>query len=152
MKKQILIVDDSPVMRALLSEVLAPKYTVTTASDGYEALEYLLQAEPVDAIILDLSMPRMTGVELLSKIKSMAAFVQLPVLVLSGHYESLERIAAIEAGANDLMTKPFNPLELQIRLSRLLPEDKPSVRSSGQANVIRMMRKPQVDLSKQNLA
>ena len=140
MKKHLLIVDDSPVMRTLLSEVLRETYDVATASDGIEALEHLLKAEPVDAMILDLSMPRMGGVELLGRIRQMAAFVQLPVVVVSGHYESLERISAIEAGANDFMTKPFNPLELKLRLSRLLPAERKSVRQSGFAQVVKLMR------------
>lgn len=140
MKKQLLVVDDSAVMRKLLSEVLRHDYEITTASDGVEALEYLLRAEPIDAILLDLTMPRMGGVELLTRLRAMAAFVQLPVLVLSGHYESLGRIAAIEAGASDFMTKPFNPLELKLRLSRLLPSERKSVRQSGFAQVVKMLR------------
>jgi DNA-binding response OmpR family regulator len=140
MSKRILIVDDSPVMRTLLTEVLAKEYGVKSTGDGLEALEYLLNDEPVDALILDLSMPQMGGVDLLKRIRSMAAFVSLPVLVLSGHYESLNRIAAIEAGANDFMTKPFNPLELKLRLSRLLPAERQSVEQSGFANRIKMMR------------
>ena len=128
-------------MRRLLTEVLRPDYAVQTAADGIEALEYLLRAEPVDAMVLDLSMPRMGGVDLLKRIRAMAAFVQLPVLVLSGHYESLARIAAIEAGASDFMTKPFNPLELKLRLSRLLPSERQSVRQSGFAQVVKMMRR-----------
>ena len=68
--------------------------------------------------------------------------MQLPVLVLSGHYESLGRIAAIEAGANDFMTKPFNPLELRLRLARLLPAERPSVRQSGFARIVEQMRPP----------
>jgi DNA-binding response OmpR family regulator len=140
MNKQILIVDDSPVMRTLLTEVLRQDYAVRSTGDGIQALEFLLEDEPVDAIILDLSMPRLGGVDLLKRIRSMAAFVSTPVLVLSGHYESLSRIAAIEAGANDFMTKPFNPLELKLRLSRLLPQERKSVQQSGYANVIKEMR------------
>lgn len=140
MKKHLLIVDDSAVMRTLLSEVLYDTYDVATAANGVEALEHLLKAEPVDAMILDLSMPRMGGVELLGRIRAMAAFVQLPVIVVSGHYESLERIAAIEAGANDFITKPFNPLELKLRIKRLLPAERKSVRQSGFAQVVKLMR------------
>lgn len=140
MNKQLLIVDDSAVIRTLLSEVLRHEYDVITAADGIEALEHLLKAEPVDAMVLDLSMPRMGGVEMLRRVRGMAAFTQLPVIVLSGHYESLERIAAIEAGANDFMTKPFNPLELKLRLKRLLPVSRQSVRESGFAQVVKLMR------------
>ena len=140
MDKHLLIVDDSPVMRSLLREVLRGDYDVTCAADGVEALDHLLRAEPVDAVVLDLSMPRMGGVELLKRIRAMAAFVQLPVLVLSGHYESLNRIAAIEAGASDFMTKPFNPLELKLRLGRLLPAERKGVRASGFAAVVKRMR------------
>ena len=131
MKKHLLIVDDSPVMRTLLTEVLRDEYAVSTAADGVAALEYLLRAEPADAVVLDLSMPRMGGVELLARVRQMAAFRHLPVVVLSGHYESLQRISAIEAGADDFMTKPFNPLELKLRLSRLLPTE-----SAARARVV----------------
>lgn len=140
MKKQILIVDDSVVMRTLLGEVLQEHYDIILAADGVEALEHLLKAEPVDAVVLDLSMPRMSGVELLQRLRSMAAFVQLPVIVLSAHYESLERISAIEAGANDFITKPFNPLELKLRLNRLLPAERKSVQQSGFAQIVKRMR------------
>ena len=142
MNKRLLIVDDAPAMRNLLARALRNDYEIVTAGDGVEAFEYLLSAEPVDAVVLDLSMPRMGGVELLRRLRSMAAFVQLPVLVLSGHYESLGRIAAIEAGANDFMTKPFNPLELRLRLARLLPAERPSVRQSGFARIVEQMRPP----------
>ena len=145
MKKRILIVDDSQAMCHLLKRVLRDEYDVSIAHDGQEALAFLLKAEPVDALTLDLSMPRMGGVELLRRIRSMAAFLQLPVLVLSGHYESLSRIAAIEAGANDFMTKPFNPLELKLRLSRLLPQERDSVRESGHAQVVELLRQQAAD-------
>lgn len=140
MNKKLLIVDDAPIMRKLLTEVLKADYSISTAADGIEALEFLLKEEPVDAMILDLSMPRMGGVDLLKRIRTMAAFVSLPVLVLSGHYESLSRIAAIEAGANDFMTKPFNPMELKLRLSRLLPTERQSIQQTGHATMVKMMR------------
>ncbi len=140
MNKQVLIVDDSPIMRTLLTEVLRNDYTIKSTGDGIEALEFLLQAEPVDALILDLSMPGMGGVDLLKRVRSMAAFASLPVMVLSGHFESLTRMAALEAGASDFMTKPFNPLELKLRLSRLLPQENKSEKQSGYASVIKMMR------------
>ena len=140
MNKQVLIVDDSPIMRTLLTEVLRNDYTIKSTGDGIEALEFLLQAEPVDALILDLSMPGMGGVDLLKRVRSMAAFASLPVMVLSGHFESLTRMAALEAGASDFMTKPFNPLELKLRLSRLLPQQNKSEKQSGYASVIKMMR------------
>ena len=140
MNKQILIVDDSPVMRRLLGEILRNDYHVVVAADGVEAMHHLLHDEPFDAVILDLSMPRMGGVDLLKEIRSIGAFVQLPVLVLSGHYESLHRIAAIEAGASDFMTKPFNPLELKLRLQRLLPEERQTVRLSPFGQVVKSMR------------
>jgi len=129
-------------MRVLLSEVLSADFDVDTAHDGIDAMEKLLTAEPYDAMVLDLTMPRMGGVDVLTRIRAMAAFVDLPVLVLSGHYESLGRIAAIEAGASDFMTKPFNPIELKLRLSRLLPVERKSVKQSGFAQVVKMMRRP----------
>ncbi len=110
-------------MRTLLSEVLYDTYDAATAADGVLALEYLLKGEPVDAVVLDLSMPRMDGVQLLQRLRGMAAFANLPVLVVSAHFESTERIGAIAAGASDFLTKPFNPLELKLRLERLFPTD-----------------------------
>ncbi len=145
MKKHILIVDDSAVMRVLLSEVLYGEYDVSTAADGVEALERLLKGVPVDAIVLDLNMPRMGGAVLLGRIRQMAAFAQVPVIVVSAHFESRERIAALDAGASDFLTKPFNPLELRLRLRRLLLEQlrQPATRvpaRTGLAKVIHLVR------------
>ncbi len=144
MKPHLLIVDDSAVMRTLLAEVLHGSYDVATAADGVEALEYLLKGESVDAVVLDLSMPRMGGVELLRRLRGMAAFANLPVVVVSAHFESSERIGAIAAGANDFLTKPFNPLELNMRLQRLLPSVQPqrapgSREKAGFAKVFRLV-------------
>ena len=136
MKRHLLIVDDSPVIRVLLAEVLAGDYYVATAGDGLGALELLLAGEPCDAVILDLSMPRMDGIELLRRLRALPAFAHLPVIVVSGHYESVERMAAIEAGASDFLTKPFNPVELQLRLRRLLPAD----HEGGLAQVVKLRR------------
>lgn len=151
MNRHLLIVDDSPVMRTLLSEVFRGEFDVATAGDGVAALEHLLTAEPVDAIVLDLSMPRMGGVEFLKRMRRMPAFEDVPVVVVSGHYESLERINAIEAGADDFLTKPFNPLELKLRVARLLPAERTAaaagvgvgthVRRSGLAQVVKLVRR-----------
>ncbi len=140
MNKQVLIVDHSAIMRSSLCQVLNRDYACTSCANEMEALEFLLRAQAVDAIVLDLSMPKMGGLALLQRIRSMTAFVQLPVLVLSAQTLSLNRITAIEAGASDFLAKPCNPLELKLRLSRLLPLERRSVRRSGFTPVAKTSR------------
>jgi two-component system KDP operon response regulator KdpE len=114
---QILVVDDEPQMlRALKINLQARKYAVTTAANGTEAIREAARSTP-DAIILDLGLPDMDGV---SVIQTVRAWSSVPVIVLSGRADAIDKVAALDAGADDYVTKPFAMNELLARLRAAL--------------------------------
>jgi two-component system phosphate regulon response regulator PhoB len=116
------VVEDDPFMTALLRTLLErQQMRVHTVPDGRAALD-LLQAPPVfDAVVLDWMLPQASGLEVLTQIRQHPQWAQVPVLVLSA-VDAGEQIAqAFAAGANDYVTKPFNPQALNARLQRWLP-------------------------------
>ncbi|RAG87053.1 DNA-binding response regulator [Streptacidiphilus pinicola] len=114
---QILVVDDEPQMlRALKINLQARKYTVTTAADGAEAIREAARSTP-DAILLDLGLPDMDGVKVIQTVRTWSS---VPVIVLSGRADATEKVAALDAGADDYVTKPFAMNELLARLRAAL--------------------------------
>ncbi|MEZ0093851.1 response regulator [Streptacidiphilus sp. EB129] len=114
---RVLIVDDEPQMlRALQINLEARQYTVATAADGTRALDEAARTPP-DAIILDLGLPGLDGVDV---IRALRVWSQVPVIVLSGRSDAGEKIAALDAGADDYVTKPFSMNELLARLRAVL--------------------------------
>ncbi|MEY9875528.1 two-component system KDP operon response regulator KdpE [Streptacidiphilus sp. MAP12-33] len=114
---QILVVDDEPQMlRALRINLQARKYNVTTAADGAEAIREAARATP-DAIILDLGLPDMDGIKVIQTVRTWSS---VPVIVLSGRADATEKVAALDAGADDYVTKPFAMNELLARLRAAL--------------------------------
>jgi|TARA_B110001454_G_C12626292_1_gene395019 DNA-binding response OmpR family regulator len=111
MKKQILVVDDELMMTTLLEFFLGEKYSVKTVSSGKEALLWLENNLP-DLIISDIQMSEMDGFELLEIIRLGGFTKHTPVIMLSGRSESKERVKCYQLGAQDYLTKPFNPEEL----------------------------------------
>lgn len=120
MKQSILIVDDNKMMREFLANFLGKKYLVNTVGCGTEAINYLSIRKIPDLVITDLNMPLMNGSVLLDKIKNNSLFTHIPVIILSGLKESNSRIKCLQAGAKDFIIKPFNPEELELRVSRTL--------------------------------
>jgi DNA-binding response OmpR family regulator len=111
MKKKILAVDDELSICLLLENFLSRNYDVTTINDGLEALKWLDSNLP-DLIISDIHMPNLDGFEFLSKLRERGFTKHTPVIMLSGRSESKERIKCYKLGAQDYLTKPFNPEEL----------------------------------------
>ena len=111
MKKQILVVDDELMMTTLLEFFLGEKYSVSSVSSGKEALQWLDNNLP-DLIISDIQMSEMSGFELLETIRLGGYTKHTPVIMLSGKSESKERVKSYQLGAQDYLTKPFNPEEL----------------------------------------
>ena len=109
--KRILIVEDSPTMRALLSsalEDLEVPVKITEASSGFEALRYLPR-EPFDLIVTDINMPDINGLELVSFAKSNDAYRSIPLIIVSTERTEQDRERGLELGADAYLAKPFEP-------------------------------------------
>jgi len=113
---RILIADDDPqILRALRITLKARGYEVVTASDGRAALDAAATTHP-DLVVLDLGMPGLTGVEV---IEALRGWTRIPILVVSGRSESHDKVHALDAGADDYVTKPFAADELLARIRAL---------------------------------
>jgi two-component system, OmpR family, KDP operon response regulator KdpE len=127
---RILVVDDEPqIVRALAINLRARGYEVSAAGDGAEALR-LAATHPPEVVLLDLGLPDLDGVDVIAGLR---AWTSVPILVLSGRSDSLDKVDALDAGADDYVTKPFGMDELLARLRALLrrtgaAEDEPAVR------------------------
>jgi two-component system, OmpR family, KDP operon response regulator KdpE len=116
----VLVVDDEPAMlRALRINLRVRKYDVTTAATGREALTEAGRRPP-DAVILDLGLPDVDGIEVIRRLRGWS---HTPVIVLSGRTGPGDKIAALDAGADDYVTKPFSMEELLARLRAALRRD-----------------------------
>jgi len=113
---KILIADDDPqILRALRITLSARGYEVLTAHDGTAALSTAIAEHP-DVVVLDLGMPGLTGIEV---IQALRGWTTIPILVVSGRSESWDKVEALDAGADDYVTKPFAADELLARLRAL---------------------------------
>lgn len=123
MKAHILIVDDDPRITDLLRRVLAYEgYTVAIAATGDEALDRSLE-HPPDAIVLDIMLPGMDGLEVTRRLR--AAGDNVPILLLTARDAVSDRVAGLETGADDYLVKPFAPEELLARVKALLRRSQP---------------------------
>jgi DNA-binding response OmpR family regulator len=110
MKKKILVLDDEMSICLLLENFLSKNYEVVSMNNGLDALLWLDDNIP-DLIISDIQMEKMDGYEFLTKLRQ-RGFTNTPCIMLSGKSESKERIKCYKLGAQDYLTKPFNPEEL----------------------------------------
>lgn len=116
MKPELLFVDDSETMRQFLGSYFAKNYQVHTAANAKEAWAWLEAGHSPVMAVLDLKMPEVTGLELLSQLRASERFSELPVIILSSEENSQERLKCLQIGAVDYMVKPFNPKELEHRI------------------------------------
>ena len=115
--KRILVVDDEPqITRVLRRGLTAHRYDVRTAADGESGLDTFNDFRP-DLVITDLQMPEMSGLDLCRKIRR---FSQVPIIVLSVKGEEKTKVDALDAGADDYVTKPFGMDELMARVRAAL--------------------------------
>jgi two-component system, OmpR family, KDP operon response regulator KdpE len=120
---RVLVVDDEPqIVRALVINLRARKYDVDAAHDGAGALQLAASRHP-DAVVLDLGLPDMDGVEV---IKGLRGWTRVPIIVLSARHASGEKVEALDAGADDYVTKPFGMDELLARLRAAVRRAAPS--------------------------
>ncbi|HWA85966.1 MAG TPA: response regulator [Opitutus sp.] len=126
-KSSVLVIDDEGQIRRLLRLILEDAgYAVRDAETGQDGIRELARQAP-DAIVLDLGLPDVGGVEVLRQLRTWST---TPVLVLSVFGQEGSKIAALDAGADDYLTKPFGDGELLARLRALLRRIKPAVASS----------------------
>ena len=123
----LLIEDDVALGEGIHQALVREGYTVDWLQDGSSALHALL-SETCDAVVLDLGLPRMDGLEVLRRLRDSGATV--PVLILTARDATEDRIAGLDAGADDYLIKPFDLAELKARLRALLR------RSAGRARVV----------------
>lgn len=117
MNNTILVVDDEKEIRNLIEIYLKNEgYKVLKAEDGEEGLK-ILENEKVHLIVLDVMMPKMDGIQMCQKVRETK---NIPILMLSAKSEDMDKIQGIMTGADDYLTKPFNPLELSVRVKSLL--------------------------------
>ena len=119
-KRQLLIIDDKIAIAKIISVYLSAEYDITYFNTPVKAIEWLFNGNRPDLIILDIRMPEMNGDEFLSYIKNNGLYKDIPVVVLSGEESSDIRIKMLEVGADDFILKPFNPMELKIRIRKVL--------------------------------
>lgn len=127
---RVLVVDDEPqILRALRINLRVRQYEVHTAATGAEALA-VAAAHPPDLVILDLGLPDMEGVDVIAGLRG---WTSAPIIVLSGRADSADKVEALDAGADDYVTKPFGVEELLARMRAAArrvgaAEDPPRVR------------------------
>jgi len=120
---RVLVVDDEPqILRALAINLRARGYDVRTAGSGTEALA-TAAAHPPELVVLDLGLPDMEGTEVIAGLRGWTA---VPVLVLSGRSDSSDKVDALDAGADDYVTKPFGKDELLARLRAMVRRGTPA--------------------------
>lgn len=117
--KHILVVDDDSMNCVLAKRALSEPYRVTTASSGEEALERLSEEIP-DLILMDIEMPQMSGKEVVSRIKQKEEWAKIPVIFLTADSDPATEVECLRLGADDFITKPFVPMVMHTRISRIL--------------------------------
>ncbi len=133
---RILVVDDEKAIRRFLKASLSSHgYNVFESATGREALERSVSSHP-DAIILDLGLPDIDGIEVTREIRKRS---KMPIIILSVREETMDKVAALDAGADDYLTKPFSTRELLARLRavmrRLLPSNKEEIFRVGKLSI-----------------
>ncbi|MBI6546530.1 MAG: response regulator transcription factor, partial [Cyanobacteria bacterium NC_groundwater_1444_Ag_S-0.65um_54_12] len=117
---RILVVEDEPDVRNLLEVLLAKEgYQVLAADNGEAALDILDQAHP-DLVVTDVMMAKLDGLELCRRIRQQPAFAALPILLLTAKQEPSDKYRGFTEGADDYLTKPFDPIELLLRVKAQL--------------------------------
>jgi DNA-binding response OmpR family regulator len=125
----ILVVDDDPVIQKLLTVNFEMEgYRVVTAGDGEDGLQRIADIRP-DIVLLDVMMPRMDGVEVVRRLKSDESTSAIPVILLSAKAQANDISGGLDAGADDYITKPFDPLELLDKVAALIGPAEPGAAS-----------------------
>ena len=118
-RRQLLIVDDDPISRAILANLVGESYDIAFAENGVQALAWLKEAcRTVSLVLLDLNMPVMDGQETLRRMRADEQLCQIPVIVLTSEKEA--EVQTLRDGAADFITKPYNEEIVRVRVDRTI--------------------------------
>jgi DNA-binding response OmpR family regulator len=147
-RKTVLVVDDDRPMRALCRANLEEAgLRVLEAAGGEEALESV-RAERPDLILLDIMMPGISGWEVTSALLADRSTDQIPIIFISARRELADRVRALELGAHDYVTKPFDPAGLAKTVAKTLAEIDRGERDAALAETLAALRKEQLSTGK----
>ena len=118
-KPVMLIVDDVEINRVVLTQFFQDEYLIIEAQNGREALD-VIEKQPVSVVLMDLVMPVMDGFELLGVLKRDTRYAELPVIVMTAHSDGDSGARAMEMGAADFITKPYNPIIVRCRVKNVM--------------------------------
>jgi DNA-binding response OmpR family regulator len=119
-KKRVLIVDDKETIAKIIKVYVADLFDCVYYDDPIKAIAWMQDGNLPDLIISDINMPNMTGVEFLDYAKKNDLFKSIPFVILSGEDSTSQKIDLLERGASDYISKPFNPMELKVRLKKII--------------------------------
>ena len=116
----ILVADDEPhIGRIIQMKLEQGPFKVSIAYDGQEALDFVNGEDPVDLVLLDLMMPRLSGLDVLKEIRAQERFKSLPCIILTAGGDAKHERDALALGATQFLTKPFSPKKLYALVARL---------------------------------
>lgn len=119
--KSIMLIEDDRIVAKLLRHMLVQRgFSVNIALNGRQAIENLDVKSPPSLILLDIMLPFADGFEVLTKIRSTKGWEKVPIIMLTSKTQEFNVVRAFEAGADDYITKPFQPGELMVRINRFL--------------------------------
>ncbi|MBE7169446.1 MAG: sugar transferase [Williamsia sp.] len=119
-RPHIILVEDDAFIQTILYQSLYKQYHISVFSNGTEALRFLEQGQTPDAIVSDLNVPGLSGLQLIEAVRKIQALSTIPLVILSGERSTEKKIECLEAGADDYVEKPFNPREIEARLKSIL--------------------------------
>ena len=119
-KPSVLVVEDDLFIQSILNEILSVNYEVTIFSNGMDGLNFLQSGNITDIILSDLIVPSLDGFSFLEQVRNSGFFKSIPFIILSGKDDIEIKLKCLDAGADDFLTKPFNPKELDARLKNIL--------------------------------
>ena len=124
LKDKVMIVEDNPQNMKLIEILLrAKKYTLLKACDGEEALDVATREQP-DLIVMDMQLPKMSGVEVTRRLRQMPVFRRTPIIALTAYAMRGDKERFLEAGCSTYISKPINTRELPAIIDRMLQERK----------------------------
>jgi phosphate regulon transcriptional regulator PhoB len=141
MKRVLIIEDDRDLVELVRYNLSNEGFQVSAAGDGAAGLA-VVKKSPPDLLLLDLMLPRLSGLEICKEIRRDASLNRLPILMLTARGEEADRVVGLEMGADDYVTKPFSPRELVARVRALLRRAEPAGEPAGTIEVGRLLIDP----------